>query len=502
MTTVSRHSSLAGAERPTPWPSHWEPARGDVPARVGGIPVTDLVREYGTPVFAVDLAWLRERMDSWAGAATHYFAAERGLAGADVYYASKAFTCVAMVRLAAERGLCLDVASGGELAVALAGGMDPAHIGVHGNNKSDAEIEAALRAGVGRIVADSLDEVALISRLAQNLGVEAPVFLRVTTGVHAGANEYVSTAHEDQKFGLSLADGRALEAARRAVALPGVRLAGLHMHIGSQVSDMEGHAVSTRALLGLRARVAAETGVLVDDVDLGGGFGITYVDEASPSATEVCVRLSEVVRESCAELGTPPPRISFEPGRHIVGPAMVTLYSVGGVKRVTLPEGTADGPGDSHSDSASAIGGRGAPESRGHARIPGVIREESPARWYVSIDAGMTDNVLRPMLYGSVYTAAVASREVSGETIEPSRLVGKHCESGDIMIRDLALPHGLERGDLIAIPATGAYGRSMAGNYNLLARPPVVAVEDSRAEVWIRRETIEDLLRLDPGAPA
>lgn len=443
----------------TPWPSTWVPADGDRPAQIGGFDTRSLAAEYGTPVFALDLADLRSRMDAWAAAANEHFAPERGLAGADVFYASKAFTCISMIRLVVERGLCADVASGGELAVALAGGMDPARIGVHGNNKSAEEIAAALDAGVGRIVIDSLGELDLISAAAGERGVTAPIFIRVTTGVHAGANEYIATAHEDQKFGLSLTDGSALAAARRAVELPNLELAGLHQHIGSQISDLEGHAVSTHSLLSLRAEIARETGVLVPDVDLGGGYGITYVDEPTLSPDEVCARMAGVVRAACEVLEVAPPRISFEPGRSIVGPAMVTLYSVGAIKRVTIDDGE---------------------------------------RSYVAIDGSMGDTVLRPMLYGSVYTADVASREISGPTVR-SRIVGKHCESGDIMIRDIDLPEGLERGDLLAIPATGAYGRSMASNYNLLARSPVVAVENGEATLWLRRDTVSDFFAVDPA---
>ncbi|HHW82228.1 MAG TPA: diaminopimelate decarboxylase [Actinomycetales bacterium] len=447
----------------TPWPVSWVPARGEEPARIGGRPVTELAGDYGTPVFVVDLEELTARMDAWVSGAAEAFSEDAGLAGADVYYASKAFTCTAVVRLARERGMRVDVASGGELAVALRAGMPGEHIGLHGNNKSPAELRAALEAGVGRIVADSLSEISLLSELAADAGVsDVPVFLRVTTGVHAGANEYVSTAHEDQKFGLSAASGAALEAARAVVGSGPLALTGLHMHIGSQIFGPEGHDVSARALLRLRAEIARETGVLVDEVDLGGGFGVTYVDEAPTAVREMTAVLARGVREECEALGTPPPRISFEPGRSVIGPAMVTLYEVGTTKTVTVEDGE---------------------------------------RWYVSFDGGMTDNVLRPMLYGSEYVAEVASREPGGEG-RRSRLVGKHCESGDIMIRELRLPADLTRGDLLAIPATGAYGRSMASNYNMLLRPPVIAVrEDSQPEVWLRRETLDDLLATDPGAP-
>ena len=446
----------APAPAPGPWPRTWRHADGATPARLGGISVTELAAQFGTPLFAVDVAELTARMDAWQQAAQTHFSEDRGLAGADVYYASKAFTCVALVRLAATHGLSLDTASGGELAVGLAGGMPPERIGLHGNNKQDAEIAAALDAGVGRIVADSLDEIALIGAAASARGTTANVFLRVTTGVHAGANEYIATAHEDQKFGIAYDDAPA--AARQALATPGVCLAGLHMHVGSQISELDGHAVSARRLLTLRATIAADTGHLVPDVDLGGGYGITYVDEPELTPDQVASRMAAVIRDESAALGTPPPRVSFEPGRSIAGPSMVTLYSVGTVKSVALDDGQ---------------------------------------RVYVATDAGMTDNVLRPMLYGSVYTAAVANRQ-SGGQLHRSRVVGRHCESGDVMIQDIALPH-LERGDLLAIPATGAYGRSMASNYNLFTRPPVVAVEDGQAQVWMRRETVADLLATDPN---
>ncbi|HUI36620.1 MAG TPA: diaminopimelate decarboxylase, partial [Gaiellaceae bacterium] len=376
-----------------PWPATWSAARSDSPATIGGLPVTDLAAEWGTPVFVVDLEELTSRMDDWVRSAAGAFAQANGLAGADVYYASKAFTCTAILRIARERGMRVDVASGGELAVALAAGTPCEHVGLHGNNKSAGELGAALEAGVGRIVVDSLSEIAFLQEIAAKRGNHAvPVFIRVTTGVHAGANEFVATAHEDQKFGLSANSGAALEAAREVVAAPNLELAGLHMHIGSQIFGAAGHEASTRPLLALRAEIAAETGVLVPEVDLGGGFGISYVDEDPMAVADVTGALAAVVRDECEALGTPPPRVSFEPGRSVVGPAMVTLYEVGTTKTVAVDDGE---------------------------------------RWYVAFDGGMTDNVLRPMLYGSEYVTEVANREPAGEG-RRSRLVGKHCESGDI----------------------------------------------------------------------
>lgn len=440
----------------TPWPSTFVPPRGQESARLGGVSLADLAQEWGTPAFVVDLAHVRARVSEWADAARLHFAADQGLAGADVYYASKAFTCLAMVRLVRDHGLCLDVASGGELQVGLRAGMPGERIGLHGNNKSVEEIRTALTHGVGRIVIDSLDEVELVGRVAADLGVVAPAFLRVTTGIHAGAHELISTGHEDQKFGLSIASGAALTAACAVAAHPSLELLGLHSHIGSQVLDVAAHRLAAEVLLQFRARVAAATGVLVPEVDLGGGFGISYMGEEPLSADEIMGTLATVVRESCAALGTAVPRISVEPGRHIIGPAMISLYTVGTIKAASLPDGD---------------------------------------RWYVSVDGGMSDNI-RPVLYGAAYHAELVSRV---STAEPrrSRLVGKHCESGDILVRDLELPADLRAGDLVALAATGAYGRSMASNYNLLLRPPVLAVADGVVTPWVRRETIADLLRLE-----
>ncbi|MGM0385422.1 MAG: diaminopimelate decarboxylase [Actinomycetota bacterium] len=443
----------------SPWPSTFVPPSGEEPARLGDVSLTELAAEWGTPAFILDLSHLRTRVGDWVRAASEHFAADRGLAGADVYYASKAFTCVSMVELARDQGLCLDVASGGELAIGLAGRMPGERIALHGNNKSAAEVRTALAHGVGRIVVDSLDEVDLVGGVAADLGVVAPAFLRVTTGIHAGANELISTGHEDQKFGLSIASGAALEAARAIVEHPSLDLIGLHSHIGSQVLDDAAHRLAAEALLRFRAEVAEATGVVVPEVDLGGGFGISYTGEDPLTPGEIMGALAEAVRTTCMELSTAVPRISVEPGRHIIGPAMISLYTVGTIKPATLPDGE---------------------------------------RWYVSVDGGMSDNI-RPVLYAAAYRADLVSRESSAEP-RRARLVGKHCESGDILVKDLALPADLRAGDLVALAATGAYGRSMASNYNLLLRPPVLAVADGAVTEWVRRETIDDVLALDPRA--
>ena len=302
--------------------------------------------------------------------------------------------------------------------------------------------------------------MALVADRARLAGVVAPVMVRVTTGVHAGGHEYIATAHEDQKFGLSLAGGSAREAIGMVLAAPELRLLGLHSHIGSQIMATDGFLQAAAALLQLRQRVAAETGVVLGELDLGGGFGVAYTaDDDAPEPAAVVGDLVGAVARIATELGTSVPALSFEPGRALVGPAMTTIYTVGTVKPVRL--------------------------------------EDGGERLYVSVDGGMSDNI-RTILYDAVYTAALASRP-SGAPGVLARVVGKHCESGDIVVRDVMLPADITAGDLLAVPVTGAYGRSLASNYNQLPRPGVVAVGDGVPREIVRRETIEDLLALDLG---
>lgn len=452
-----------------PWPASAE--RGaDGAVRVGGVDLRRLAAEQGTPAYVLDEADFRDRARTLRQAFERAFA---GIGtGVDVYYAGKAFLSVAVARWAHEEGLRVDTTTGGELAVALRAGVPGAHIGLHGNNKSDAEIARALDAGVGRLIVDSLGEVERVAAAVRARGAgapPAPVMVRVTTGVHAGGHEYISTAHEDQKFGLSVAVpaggpagavSPAMTALEAVVAAPELELLGIHSHIGSQILDPAGFAVAARTVLGLRAQLAERTGVLVPEVDLGGGFGIAYLPGDVPMDLErAAVDLAAAVDAACGELGTPLPRLSFEPGRAVVGPTTLTLYRVGTVKPVALDDG----------------------------------RE----RRYVAVDGGMSDN-LRPALYGASYHAALASRESTAGTVL-ARVVGKHCESGDIVVHEVQLPADVAPGDLLAVPATGAYGRSMASNYNLVPRPPVVAVRDGSARVLVRRETEDDLLALDLG---
>ena len=432
----------------------------DGAVHIAGVDLRALAAEHGTPAYVLDEADFRARARAFVAGFGAAFA-EIGT-GVDVYYAGKAFLCSAVARWAHEEGLRIDTATGGELAVALRAQIPGRDIGLHGNNKSDAEIARALDAGVGRIVVDSLAEIERVADAVagrpERAGKPAPVMVRVTTGVHAGGHEYIATAHEDQKFGLSVTGGQAMTGLLAVLARPELELVGLHSHIGSQILDPSGFEAAARVVLTLRAELAARTGHLVPEVDLGGGYGIAYLPGDVPlDPARVAKDIAGVVAGTCSELGTALPRISIEPGRAIVGPSTVTLYTVGTVKPVPL-----DG---------------------------GIVRT------YVSVDGGMSDN-LRPALYGARYSAALVSR---GSAAEPvlARVVGKHCESGDIVVHDVDLPGDITAGDLLAVPATGAYGRSMASNYNLVPRPPVIAVADGSTRVLVRRETEDDLLSLD-----
>jgi diaminopimelate decarboxylase len=419
---------------------------------IGGVDVRDAAREFATPLFLLDEADFRGRAAA--------FRAAYDSSRADIYYAAKAFLSTAIARWAVEEGLGIDVASGGELAVALAAGVPGDRLLLHGNNKSRAEIRRALEAGVGRIVVDSLDEIDRISEVARDMGVQAAVLVRVTVGVEAHTHEFIATAHEDQKFGLSLASGAARHAIQRICATPGLDFRGLHSHIGSQIFDAAGFEVAAARLVGLMGELHAE-GIDVAELNLGGGMGIAYVSDDDPlEAGAMAKAIQSIVDNACTRVGLAVPRLAFEPGRAIVGPAGVTVYEVGTVKPVTL--------------------------DHGHERV------------YVSVDGGMSDNI-RTALYDADYTVVLASR-ISTATPVLCRVVGKHCESGDVIVRDAWLPADLREGDLLAVAATGAYCRSMASQYNYLPRPAVVGVHDGVASVVLRRETESDLLALDPGA--
>jgi diaminopimelate decarboxylase len=423
---------------------------------VGDVSLTDLVAEHGSPAYVLDEADFRGRARAFRDAFADF----------DVFYAGKSFLSGTIARWLAEEGLNLDVCSGGELAVAERAGFPMERVGFHGNNKSVAELEKAVELGVGRIIVDSFHEIErlgeVVSRLAaaRTSTTEVGVMIRVTAGVEAHTHEFIATAHEDQKFGFSIASGDALEAVRRVLAAPGLRLLGLHSHIGSQIFDTSGFEVATRRVLTLHAQVSSELGVTMPEMDLGGGFGIAYTTQDDPSdPATLAAEISTIVDDECRIRGLARPRLSIEPGRAIVGPSMCTVYEVGTVKEVHLDGGA--------------------------------------RRAYVSVDGGMSDNI-RTALYDADYSATVASR---GSQAPPvlSRVVGLHCESGDIVVKDEFLPADIAPGDLVAVPGTGAYCRSMASNYNHALRPPVIGVRDGKTFTVLRRETVDDLLALDAG---
>jgi diaminopimelate decarboxylase len=433
---------------PAIWPSSARRVDGEL--QLGGVAVPQLVREHGTPALFLDEADVRERARAYATA----------FDGGEVYYAGKAFLCTAVARWIADEGLNLDVCTGGELAVAVAAGFPPERLAMHGNNKSRVELERAVSAGVGRIIVDSFAEIDRLAEVSAAAGIRQPVLVRVTVGVEAHTHEFIATAHEDQKFGFSLSGGQAAQAVAAVLAAPSLRLVGLHSHIGSQIFDTAGFEIAAHRVVELAASIRDKHGVEVAELNLGGGLGIAYVAGDDPeSPKEIAERLTAIVERECAAAGLAPPRVSVEPGRAIVGTAGVTVYEVGTVKDVVLDGGL--------------------------------------SRSYVSVDGGMSDNI-RTALYDATYTCTLANRASEADA-KLARVVGRHCESGDIVVRDAWLPADIVPGDLLAVAATGAYCRSMASNYNHVSRPPVVAVRDGMATVLVRRETEDDLLRLDTG---
>jgi len=422
---------------------------------IGGMRASELVKQFGTPAFILDESDFRARAETFRDATHEFFGAD-----AEVYYASKAFTSVATCKWLDADGVNLDVCTGGELALALAANFPPNRIEVHGNNKSVAEIEEAIQVGVRYIVADSLIELDRINSIAGRLGKRQSILLRLTPGISAHTHESIATAHEDVKFGFSIASGAAMLAAVTAINREHLILEGVHCHIGSQIFDDSGFILAIERLIRFIAELKKSHGVELHHLDFGGGFGIAYTDLDDPmDIHHVLQKIHEALVAQCEKNEIAMPTIAIEPGRAIAGPAMVTLYEVGTIKDVVL--------------------------------------EDGKTRTYISVDGGMSDNI-RPSLYGAEYTALLANR-ISNAPTAPSRVVGKHCETGDIVIRDIALPSDIVPGDVLAIPATGAYGRSMASNYNHILRPPVIAVRDGVAKTIIRREKISDLLALEEG---
>jgi diaminopimelate decarboxylase len=404
-----------------------------------------LAREYDTPLFVYDEDDLRRRCREYVT----YFGE------GNVAYAGKAFLCTAMARLVAEEGLHLDVATGGELQVALRAGFPAERIVFHGNNKSTEELEQALSAGVGRVVADSFDELDRLERLASGRSASSTVLVRVTPGVEAHTHEFIETGTVDSKFGFTTRDGVALDAVRRVVESPGLRFGGLHCHIGSMIERLDAYARAVAIVVELCRDIEESTGTRVEELNMGGGLASRYLatDPVMPVA-EYASTLRTTVKECVASAGLEDvPRLMVEPGRSISAPAAITLYRVGTVK--TIPNG----------------------------------------RTYVAVDGGMSDNP-RPVLYGAGYEAYLPERIEEPRPLVCS-IAGKHCEQGDLVVADARLPDGVRVGDLLAVPVTGAYGYSMASNYNKVPRPAVVFVRDGRARVVVRRETPDDLVHLD-----
>ena len=438
------------------WPSSMaRSAAGDV--TIAGVSVGQLATQFGTPLMVID------QNDFFArGAkvkAAFDDAALRIGTSSKTYYASKSLSTTEIVKWIDKLGLNLDVSTGGELAIALAGGISPDRIGLHGSNKSLFEIGRAVTANVGTIVIDSEIEIERIASIAGAQDKVQAVRIRVNSGIHANTHEYLATAREDQKFGIAIAEVPALVEKIRSHSH--LRFLGLHSHIGSQIFSMDGFIESVRRLLPLHKQLLA--GGEVPELNVGGGFGINYTSsDKAPDITEFADRITEEVAKICSELGISVPVLCFEPGRVISGPAGITLYNVGTIKDVQLNE----------------------------AGVSGV-------RKYVSIDGGMSDNA-RPSLYSADYFPILASR-VSSAPAALSRVVGKHCESGDIVVRNCYLPGDINPNDLIAVAATGAYCHSLASNYNYVTRPAIVAIKDGKVQVVLRAETEADMFARDPG---
>ena len=436
---------------PNVWPRNMTRDDNGV-VSVAGVPLTYLAHEYGTPLFVIDEDDFRSRCAEMATAFG---------GGANVHYAAKAFLCSEIARWIDEEGLSLDVCTGGELVVALQADFPPERIALHGNNKSVAELTAAVKAGVGHIVLDSMTEIERLDTIAGDAGIVQDVLVRLTVGVEAHTHEFISTAHEDQKFGLSVASGAAMAAVRRVFATDHLRLVGLHSHIGSQIFDVAGFELAAHRVIGLLRDIVGEFGpektAQLSTVDLGGGLGISYLPpDDPPPVGELAAKLSAIVSNESTAVGLPAPRLVVEPGRAIVGPGTITLYEVGTVKDVDV--------------SATA------------------------QRRYVSVDGGMSDNI-RTALYDAHYDVRLVSR-VSDAPAAPARIVGKHCESGDIVVRDTWVPDDVQPGDLLGVAATGAYCYALSSRYNMIGRPAVVAVRAGQARLILRRETVDDLLSL------
>ncbi|MER6050497.1 diaminopimelate decarboxylase [Streptomyces sp. NPDC001793] len=425
------------------WPASTVPLPEDDLA-LGGVPLTELADRFGTPAYILDEDEVRSRCRTYL----------RAFPDADVYYAAKAFLCRAMAHWVAEEGLGLDVCSAGELELAVTTGFPPERIVLHGNAKSPADLRAALRLGVGRIVIDSTSEIARLAA-AVPVGSRQKVLIRVVPGIAAGGHAKIRTGTDDQKFGLSLADGSAQHAVTRVLGQPRLELVGLHCHLGSQITAVKPYLSAVRRLVGLLARVHEQHGITLPELDLGGGHGVAYrPGEPALDIAGLATKIRAELAGGCAAAGLPVPRLAVEPGRAIAGPSGVVLYRVLAVKR-------------------------------------------TGAHTFVAVDGGMSDNP-RPALYGVRYAPRLVGRRSAAAT-EPVTVVGRHCEAGDILASDVHLPGDIRPGDLLAVPVAGAYHLSMASGYNLVGRPPVVAVTSGHARLLVRRESLADIQERDIG---
>ncbi|MGW7412419.1 diaminopimelate decarboxylase [Streptomyces sp. NPDC054863] len=445
MSTEAR-VDRAGAEllgAPSVWPASATSAPGG-DLTVGGVSLAELADRFGTPAYVLDEQEVRDRVRAW----------RRALPDAEVAYAAKAFLCRAVVDWMREEGLGLDVCSAGELELAVTRGFDADRIVLHGNAKSPDDLRAALRFGVGRIVIDSDCEIARLA--AQVTGPEPQqVMVRVLPGIEAGAHKKIRTGAEGQKFGLSIAEGDAEDAVARILGQPRLQLIGIHCHLGSQITTPEPFGAAVHRLIAFLARLRERYGVTLPELDLGGGFAVAYrPGDPAPAPAAYGQLIRRQLMASCAEFDYPAPRLTVEPGRSVLAPAGVALYRVLAVKR-------------------------------------------SGGRVFVAVDGGMSDNP-RPALYGARYTVRLVGRPASAP-MRTTTVVGRHCEAGDVLAEDVELPEDVRPGDVLAVPASGAYHLSMASGYNLVGRPPVVAVREGRARLLVRRETFEDHRRRDVG---
>lgn len=414
---------------------------------IEGVSLVQLVQEYGTPLYVYSETTLRTAMRAWKQAM------EQRLPGSRVVYAGKAYLCTTIGRILAEEGLGLDCVSDGELFVGLNSGIKPEYLSLHGNNKGSNELELAVEAGIGKIIIDNFDEIEQLAEMVEDRETPMTVLLRLNPGVDVHTHKKISTGMADSKFGLPIADGQAEKAVARIVTIPGLHLAGYHAHVGSQLFDAEAHTAAIADMIAFAARMKQAHGVELEMFSPGGGFGIGYLDADQPiDPVSWANTLGDAIEAACREHGLEVPVVIIEPGRAIAGPAGVAVYSIGSRKE-----------------------------------LPGI-------RTYVSVDGGMADNI-RPALYDASYTAEIASRESEGP-METVTIAGKYCESGDILIDRVELPSP-QLGDLLAVPATGAYCLAMASNYNMSLKPAVVMVHDGTARLMRRRESFADLIRLD-----